>query len=223
MKVRADFSQRVLVRPGDEAWVGSPQKGVDRLMLDRIGAEVARATSFVRFGPSSFFPFHRHGGGEEVFVIDGIFEDEYGSYPAGTYLRDPVGTSHTPFTKDGCTLFVKLWQFSPGDTTRKVIDMQNGTFAPSATEGLAIQPLHAFAGVSTFLLRLAQGRSVTRDLHPGGEEILVLDGTFRDATGDYPKGSWLRDPGGGEQEMVSATGCTLLVTTGHLARIVVPA
>lgn len=223
MKVRADFSERVVVRPGEEAWVPSPQPGVDRLMLDRIGDEIARATSLVRFAPRSSFPFHEHGGGEEVFVLDGVFEDEHGRYPAGTYLRDPVGTSHTPFTHDGCTLFVKLWQFAPGDSTRKVIDTIHGAFEPTDVRGLEWQRLHDFAGVSVGLERLAPGCVVVRRLHQGGEEILVLDGALALGSELFPKGSWLRDPGSGEVALGSERGCTFLVTMGHLARIVVPA
>lgn len=223
MKIRADFSERVSVRPGDEAWVPSPQPGVDRLMLDRIGEEIARATSLVRFAPASFFPFHEHGGGEEVFVLDGVFEDEHGTYPAGTYLRDPVGTSHSPFTKEGCTLLVKLWQFARSDATRKVVDTTRGTFEPTAFPGLERQALHEFAGVSVTLERLAPGFSASRPFHPRGEEILVLEGSLSLDSETYPQGSWLRDPGGGAHELASVTGCRLLVTTGHLAEIVVPA
>jgi anti-sigma factor ChrR (cupin superfamily) len=223
MKIRSDFSQRVVVRPSEEAFVTSPQPGVERLMLDRIGEEIARATSFVRFAPGSFFPFHEHGGGEEVFVLDGVFEDEYGRYPAGTYLRDPIGTSHTPFTKDGCTLFVKLWQFLPGDTTRKVIDTTCGLYEKTSIPGLEIQVLHAFGRVVTLLQKLAPGFAAKRPLEADGEEILVLDGSFSDASGDYPKGAWLREPDGTEAEISSQMGCTLLVTRGHLSRITVPA
>jgi anti-sigma factor ChrR (cupin superfamily) len=223
MKIRSDFSKRAVVCPGEEAFVASPQPGVERLMLDRIGEEIARATSLVRFAPGSFFPFHEHGGGEEVFVLDGTFADEHGRYPAGTYLRDPIGTSHTPFTKDGCTLFVKLWQFLPGDATREVINTTCGSYELTSTEGLEIQHLHAFGGVATSLQKLAPGFAAKHRLHGDGEEILVLDGSFGDSFGDYPKGSWLRDPGGTQAEIASEKGCTLLVTTGHLARIVVPA
>jgi anti-sigma factor ChrR (cupin superfamily) len=221
MKIRADFAERVVVRPDAEAFVASPRPGVDRLMLDRIGEEIARATSLVRFAPGSDFPFHVHGGGEEVFILDGVFEDEHGRYPAGTYLRDPVGTAHAPFTKEGCTLFVKLWQFLPGDTTRKVIDTTCEVFAPTDVAGLERQRLHEFGGVSVAIERLAPGCFATRRLHAGGVEIFVLDGEFSDASGAYPKGSWIRDPGG--VDIVSREGCRLLVTTGHLAQIVVPA
>lgn len=223
MKIRADFSERVSVRPGDEPWVPSPQPGVDRVMLDRIGGEIARATSLVRFAPGSFFPFHAHGGGEEVFVLDGVFEDEHGSYPAGTYLRDPVGTAHKPFAKDGCTLFVKLWQFAPGDTERKVVDTKSRTFEPTSVPGLERQALHDFEGVAVSLEKLPPGFSSARTLDRGGEEILVLAGSLSLGSENYPQGSWLRHPGGGSAELASETGCALLVTKGHLARIVVPA
>lgn len=223
MNIRADFMQPVVVRPGDEAWVASPQPGVERLMLDRIGEEIARATSLVRFAPGSDFPFHVHGGGEEVFILDGVFEDEYGRYPAGTYLRDPVGTSHAPFTKEGCTLFVKLWQFLPHDTVRKVIDTGASTFAPTEIPGLERLELHDFGPVAIAIEKLAPGYSALRTLHPGGEEILVLDGAFADASGVYPKHSWLRDPGAGAREEVSTSGCTRLVSTGHLGVIGMPA
>ena len=216
MQIRADFLRKEVVRPGDAEWVASPQKGVYRLMLDRIGEEIARATSLVRFEPGSFFPHHDHGGGEEIFVVEGLLEDEHGRYPAGTYLRDPVGTSHTPFTEDGCLLFVKLWQFSPEDTTRIVIDTRTNAWMRAGMDGLAVQPLHEFAGETTYLIRLAPGLRLDRNSHPGGEEILVLDGVFSDEYGDYPAGTWVRDPAGSEHTPFSVPGCTLLIKSGHL-------
>ena len=148
-------------------------------------------------------------------MLDGVFEDEYGRYPAGTYLRDPIGSSHAPFTTAGCTLFVKLWQFAKDDDARFVIDTATGVWE-EAPEGFAIQRLHRFAGVSTFLIRLAPGQRLNRNLDPGGEEVLVLAGAFGDEEGDYPVWTWIRDPGGGQRSLVSEPGCTLLVKTGHL-------
>jgi modification methylase len=76
------FHQRVVIRPEDYDWVASPASGVERMMLDRIGEEVARATTIVRFAPNSAFDAHTHGGGEEYLVLDGVFSDEAGDYPA---------------------------------------------------------------------------------------------------------------------------------------------
>src|SRR3954470_12513782 len=88
MRIHADFSQRVVVRPGDVPWVPSPAAGIERRMLDRIGEEVARATSFVRYAPRSRFSPHVHGGGEEFLVLEGEFADESGRYPEGFYVRN---------------------------------------------------------------------------------------------------------------------------------------
>ncbi|WP_244395976.1 cupin domain-containing protein [Beijerinckia indica] len=217
MKIRADFSQKAFLLPGDEPWISSPQPGVDRQMLDRIGEEVARATSLVRFAPGSFFPHHVHGGGEEFFVLEGTLEDENGRYPAGTYLRDPIGSQHTPFTKDGCTIFVKLWQFSASDKQRQVTESADIPWQAGPSEGLTLKPLHEFDSVTTFLLHLAPGTRWKHQTHPDGEEILVLEGTFSDEEGVYPARSWIREPGGRSHSALSEAGATLLVKTGHLA------
>src|SRR6187455_1307816 len=107
-RIRADFDQRVVVRSGAEPWTQSPTAGVERKMLDRIGDEVARATSIVRFAPNAVFPEHVHGGGEEFFVLQGVFVDDDGEYPVGAYVRNPVGSKHAPRAgADGATLLVK--------------------------------------------------------------------------------------------------------------------
>ncbi|MCZ6886223.1 MAG: cupin domain-containing protein, partial [Alphaproteobacteria bacterium] len=144
MEINANFDERAVVNTRDMDWISSPSSGVDRIMLDRIGGEVARATSIVRFDPGSVFPMHGHGGGEEVLVREGTFSDEFGDFGPGFYLRNPVGTSHTPFTREGCTIFVKLWQFQDGDTESLKIDTRRATFAPGLVDGLSVLPLHQF-------------------------------------------------------------------------------
>src|ERR1700752_5172962 len=124
MELNADFSQRVVVHAAYLAWIPSPVAGVERRMLDRIGDEGARATSIVRYAPDSRFPAHTHGGGEEFLVLDGVFEDEHGDYPAGAYVRNPPTSRHTPGSTRGCVLFVKLRQFDPQD--RKAIRLDTG-------------------------------------------------------------------------------------------------
>lgn len=66
MRLNADFSRRAIVTPEQYQWVASPQSGVERVMLDRVGEEKARATSIVRYAPGSWFPQHPHPGGEEI-------------------------------------------------------------------------------------------------------------------------------------------------------------
>ncbi len=130
VELNADFSQRAAVHAARLSWTPSPIAGVDRRMLDRIGDEVARATSIVRYAPNSHFSAHTHGGGEEFLVLDGVFQDEHGDFPAGCYIRNPPTSSHTPGSAQGCTIFVKLWQFDPADRTHVRIDTGRMSFVP---------------------------------------------------------------------------------------------
>ena len=131
MDLNSDFAARAAVHAAWLPWSLSPIPGVDRRMLDRIGDEVARATSIVRYAPHSRFSSHTHGGGEEFLVLDGVFQDERGDYPAGTYVRNPPTSSHTPGSEPGCTIFVKLWQFDASDRTPVRIDTSALSFAPA--------------------------------------------------------------------------------------------
>ena len=216
MRINADFTQRAVVRPGDVDWVASPMPGVDRKMLDRIGEEVARATSIVRYAPQSYFSEHEHGGGEEFFVLDGVFSDETGDYPAGTYVRNPIGSRHTPHSDEGCTIFVKLHQFAAEDRAQFSIDTRSAQFLPGPAKGLTVLPLHEFGTESVALVRWEPGTRFTGHCHWGGEEILVLEGVFQDEHGDYPAGTWLRNPHLSEHHPFSDEGCLIYVKTGHL-------
>ena len=217
MRLNDDFSQRVVVRPDDYEWVASPANGIDRMMLDRIGDEVARATTIVRFAPNSQFEAHTHGGGEEYLVLDGVFSDESGDYPAGTYVRNPIGTSHTPHVgAEGATILVKLHQFEDADQEQKVIDTKAAAFVPGSRPGLSVLPLHSVEGENVALVRWAPGTKFADHAHWGGEEVFVIDGVFQDEHGDYPAGSWLRSPHMSRHNPWSDKGCLIYVKTGHL-------
>jgi anti-sigma factor ChrR (cupin superfamily) len=216
MDLNTDLDQRVVLDTTALPWTPSPMAGVDRRLLDRRGGEVARATSIVRYAPGSHFDRHVHGGGEEVLVLEGTFSDERDDYPAGTYLRNPVGSSHAPFSEPGCTILVKLHQMHPADQRQLVIDTHSAEWLPGLVAGLEVMPLHAFGSEHGALVRWAPGTLFQPHSHPGGEEILVLEGVFQDEQGTYPAGSWLRNPPGSVHRPWSEVGCTIWVKTGHL-------
>jgi anti-sigma factor ChrR (cupin superfamily) len=215
LKINDDLTTRARVLPSEMRWVSSPEAGVERVMLDRDGDEVARATSLVRFAKESSFAMHVHELGEEIFVLEGTFSDEEGDFHAGSYLRNPPGSEHTPFSKPGCLLFVKLRQFDPNDLERKIIQPQRlrwEEFSPGASRAA----LHQFRSEQVFLIRLKPGALWPRHTLIGGEEIFVLEGSFSDESGRYPERSWLRNPDGGEHQISTQEGCLLYVKTGHL-------
>lgn len=214
--IRANWVDRCAVPIHDLPWVASPATGVDRKMLERDGGEIARATSVVRYAPGSAFKSHTHGLGEEIFVLEGIFSDEFGDYGPGTYLRNPPGSSHAPFSLTGCTLFVKLRYHDPLDGQRIVIDTQTATWHRGLVPGLQVMPLHTFETQHTALVRWAPQTYFNLHQHYGGEEIVVLEGTFSDEHGNYPALSWLRSPHLSKHQPFSQEGCLILVKVGHL-------
>jgi len=216
MEINADFTKTATVRPGDVDWIPSPLPGVERRMLDRIGGEVARATSIVRYAPDSRFDAHTHDLGEEFFVLEGTFSDASGDYEPGSYVRNPPGSSHAPWSDEGCTIFVKLRQFDPADQAPVTINTRTARWQPFLRDGLECLPLHRHGDEIVRLLRLAPGAVVPRHGHFAGEEILVLDGVLEDDFGVYPAGTWNRHPPGSRHRAWSDKGCTLWTKTGHL-------
>lgn len=216
MNLHADLDQRVVLATGSLPWSASPAAGVERRCLDRAGGEVGRASSIVRYAPGSRFASHSHGGGEEILVLEGVFADEQGRYEAGTYLRNPAGSRHAPFSEEGCTLLVKLWQMHPQDTRRVCLNISTAEWRPGLVPGLQVLPLHDFGSEQVALVRWQPGTRFPVHAHPGGEEILVLEGVFADEQGTYPAGTWLRNPPGSRHGPWSPTGCTIWVKTGHL-------
>jgi anti-sigma factor ChrR (cupin superfamily) len=234
-RINADFTRRVVIATEDMPWIPSPQAGVERRMLDRIGGEVARATSLVRYAPASSFPTHDHLLGEEFLVLSGVFSDEHGDYGEGTYVRNPPLSHHSPRTGPGCTILVKLRQMMPDETERVVIDSAKAGWKKAGwkkagwekaswertsrkTEaGLVRLPLHAIAGGETVALeRLAPGTALAEVDCPAGEEIFILSGELSDGYGQYGKGTWIRNPAGFRRALGSSGGATYWVKRGHL-------
>jgi len=218
MRLNADFSERVVIRPEDYHWVDSPMPGVERMMLDRIGDEVARATSLVRYAPNSTFSPHVHSGGEEFLVLEGEFGDEHQTYPAGTYVRNPIGTSHSPRVGEtGCVILVKLQQFDKDDLTQVVIDTRDSDLPSESVPGLTATSLHQFQEERVMLVRWEPNTPFKEHTHHGGEEVFVIEGSFSDENGDYPAGTWLRYPDqSSHKAFTRSEGALLYLKTGHL-------
>ncbi len=215
MKINDDFNQRVVINHHDLPWVPSPELGMDRRMLERQGNEIAKATSIVRYQAGSKFQAHQHELGEEIFVLDGTFSDETGNYRAGTYIMNPPGSSHAPYSESGCTLFVKLRHLGSEQVIREVIDTKAAPWYQGMVPGLKVMPLMQQGSGST-LVKWAPQTFFNPHRHYGGEEIFVVDGVFEDEHGRYSAGTWIRSPHMSMHKPFSNEGCTIFVKTGHL-------
>lgn len=217
MLLNADFSKSVLVVPQENDWIASPASGVSRLMLDRIGDEVARATSIVRYAAGSRFSRHEHAKGEEFLVLDGVFSDEHGDYPTGTYVRNPPGSGHSPFSADGCRILVKLRQFDPQDLTHVVIDTNDArSWQGDEASQVSFVNLHNYGTEEVRMLRMSQGSGLSETVGDGGLELLVISGSVAYDDRHLATESWLRLPPGSELVLNAESTAILWVKSGHL-------
>ena len=217
MNINADLSLRATVYTAEQPWINSPLPGVTRRQLERIGGEMAdRATTIVRYAAGSSFSAHQHDLGEEFLVLEGTFSDETGDFNRGMYVRNPPGSQHQPYSKNGCTILVKLRQFQSDDEQFVRIDTHEDHWQTTDQPGLELLPLFSSHHEQVTLQRWAAHSQIDRHAHANGEEIYVLDGQFSDEHGEYPSGTWLRQQAGSSHTPVTDTGCTLYVKTGHL-------
>lgn len=215
MNINSDYSKRIVLNHHELPWIDSPEVGVKRRLLDRVGDEIAKATSIVCYEPGSRFKTHTHDWGEEILVLEGVLSDEAGDYPAGTYLMNPPGSSHTPYSDSGCTLFVKLRHLGPNQVEREVVNTITASWYQGIVPGLTVMPLMR-QGTGSTLVRWQPQTYFNPHRHYGGEEIFVVNGIFEDEHGRYPSGTWVRSPHLSLHQPFSKEGCTIFVKTGHL-------
>ena len=214
-----NFAERVVIDTQSMPWIASPAQGVWRKPLEREEAESGHTTSIVRYEAGSQFKTHPHPMGEEIFVLEGVFSDENGDYPAGTYLRNPPGSSHAPFSDKGCVILVKLNQFDARDSATVRVNTNTQQWL-AGIGGLEVMPLHDFEHEHVALVKWPAGERFQPHKHFGGEEILVLSGKFSDEHGQYPQGCWIRSPHMSEHFPYVEQETVILVKTGHLTLVV---
>lgn len=210
-----DFGQRVLIDTNNREWIASPQPGVWRKPLAREDAERGHATSIVKFDAGSRFKHHDHPLGEEILVLDGIFSDETGDYPAGSYFRNPRGFRHAPFSEAGCVILVKLHQFQPDDTSHVCLDTTSNRWLPGKGR-LQVMPLHNFRTEQVALVKWPAGEHFPAHEHWGGEEVFVLHGELIDEHGRYPAGTWIRNPPMSQHHPYVDEDTLIWIKVGHL-------
>jgi anti-sigma factor ChrR (cupin superfamily) len=217
MEINSDFSRRASVHAASMEWTPSPIAGVDRRMLDRIGDEVAQATTIVRYAPNSRFSPHVHSGGEEFLVLSGVFQDEHGDFPTGSYIRNPRGTKHTPGSEPGCVIFVKLWQFDSDDKEQLRRDTTKVPFVEAVGRpGVEIKRLFHNQWEDVRIERWKANARITTPVAAAGLEVLVLDGSFKEGGETFVGQSWLRLPKGAKLDAnAGPDGCLVWIKVGR--------
>ena len=215
--LNGDLTRRIAIDSEALQWSASPGGEVLRKRLHRVGPpESGQVTSLVRYNPGSRFPAHPHPEGEEILVLEGVFSDEHGDWPAGTYLLNPEGFRHRPFSRDGCTLFVKLRQYPGARRQHVAVQTQDLPWLRSVRKNCEWKKLYAQEPF-TDSMRIERWQTpgeLGEINFPQGAELFVLGGRFSDKLGDYPAHSWLRIPAGGSLLPDGDTPCELYIKEG---------
>ena len=218
--INGDLSRYVSVDTRELEWAPSPSGTVFRKRVHLVGpAESGQVTSVVRYAADSSFPPHEHPGGEEIFVLEGVFSDEHGDWPRGAFLLNPEGFRHAPFSREGCILLVKLRQYPGEDRVHVALDTDSLPWASTGHSGIECRRLYEQAGYSD-TVRLERWEAATSPgtvSYPGGAELFVLEGEFLDEHGAHGVGTWCRFPVGAGHEPHTVSGCHLYVKEGGLA------
>lgn len=217
LSINGDLSQSVVMHTSSMEWLPSPSGSVLRKRVHLVGgAEAGQVTSVVRYLENSSFAAHDHPEGEEILVLDGVFSDEHGDWPAGSYLLNPEGFRHAPFSKPGCLIFVKLRQYGGSGRRHVALCTHELPWKSGPHSGIELKLLYSEAGFpdEMRLERWAPGATPGTVSYEGGAEILVLRGRLEDEQGSYDKLSWLRLPAGATHTPVSPNGCELYLKTG---------
>jgi anti-sigma factor ChrR (cupin superfamily) len=204
---------RMVVAGAELPWAPSPASRVWRKRLFHVGPpESGVVTSIVRYDPGASFPSHAHPDGEEILVLEGTFSDERGDFGAGSYMLNPEGFRHAPFSREGCMLFVKLRQYAGPDRERVLIQTEEATWHDRAP-GVRSSSLYTSQRYPEHirLTALSAGAEMRAIDMPGGEEIFVVGGELADEHGTYPSHTWLSLPPGSTHSPRSSSGCLLYV------------
>lgn len=188
-----DFTQSVTIDTAKQCWIESPKTGVWRKPLAREEAEQGHATSIVRYDPGASFAAHGHPQGEEILVLHGVFSDQTGDYPAGTYFRNPEGFRHAPFSHEGCMILVKLYQFQPDDGKHRVIQTTSAPWQ-TVSESLEQLHLHQHRDEQVFMWRSREAVLIDLAAAQHGLEIYVIRGELSEGEQCFRAGTWLRRP-----------------------------
>jgi anti-sigma factor ChrR (cupin superfamily) len=108
-----ESAEREALDTRHSTWYPGLVPGLSVMPLMRQGT----GSTLVKWAPQTYFSTHQHFGGEEIFVVSGVFSDEHGTYPEGTWIRSPHMSRHTPFSVEGCTIFVKTGHLMRGALT----------------------------------------------------------------------------------------------------------
>ncbi len=201
-----NYETRVLINTNDLEWENTQNKGIYKKLLSKKENE---ETSILKIEESSKLNNNSKINSVEIFVLEGIYKNEFGEFKSGTYLNLPNEDEAFVSSNTGCVIFRKE---NCDKGVENIIIDTNSTPWLKGQGNLEVMPLFT----QTALVKWPQNERFIPHKHWGGEEIFVLKGRFMDEHGIYPKGSWIRSPHLSTHFPFVEEETIIFVKTGHL-------
>ena len=233
--VNENFEERVVSLPQLSQWRATQLSGIDLRVLEYIPGENPRLTAQLRLEPE-FSPSRLGENPDlEILMQRGELESLAGIYPAGLYLRLPLtgdeqlqsltlkctksmnATGHsTKEAEQAALLYLAAGQMLTSDSEhRRINTNEDSRWLPGPTSGTEVLPLHGHGTGNVMLIRWTDSATFKPGLDPMGEEVLVLNGMLQDKDGEYPAGSWIRNPVKAWQSWGANAGTVVYYKNGH--------
>lgn len=201
--------------PESLPWTNTEHAGVARRTLATAVGLQKHDVQLWRIEPGASVPPLAPDVGFEAIVLTGNWQLPEGTLQGGGYARRPPGTTGGDRTESGATLFVRVGAFEANDQDLVHVPTEQRTWQPGQGN-LRVQPLHSTGDAGTALVHWPAGERFVPHQHWGGEEVLVLAGTFEDEHGRYPTGTWLLSPHMSAHHPFVTEETIIFVKTGHL-------
>ncbi len=206
VNMNSDYEKRALIDTNKIQWQEINSKNV----LKKIFAiKDKEETSFIKLNEGSSLNQNSIVNSVEIFVLEGVYENEYGKFSEGTYLKLPKEDESLVKSEKACVIFRKTNHIK--DDEKIIIDTKKTQWL-QGQGNLEVMPLSE----QTALVKWPAGEKFTPHSHWGGEEIVVLTGVFIDEHGEYPKGCWIRSPHLSRHFPYVNEETIIFVKTGHI-------
>ena len=146
----------------------------------------------------------------EIYVLEGVYENEFGSFSKGTYLKLPQENESKISSKEGCVVFKKI-NYLQNTKETSIVNTEKEPWL-QGQGNLSVKPLSD----QTALVHWPKDEVFTPHTHGGGEEIFVLKGVFMDEHGSFEKGTWIRSPHLSRHYPFVKEETIIFVKTGHM-------
>ncbi len=219
-EVNADPNLVAVMNTNEMAWESTEWPGISRKVLEFVNhPRMGRETALLKFAPGAAMPTSVLADRVDVFVVEGAFTDEQGSYGAHTFIRNQSGTRFTPVSAEGCVLYMK-WRvpIRPGGQ-RLVIDAKTAKWMEFPHRGADVLHLYPNSdGIETGRIgHVHINRKLPSHDHSIGEETFVLKGCLSDEFAAHGQGVWFRMPcGKAHAPFTGDERCMMLIREGDL-------